>query len=416
MKDFTTETYIAKREILTYSDKLSEGIGRPGRKFVSDMIYGLIASGSVLLSDISDVLKESASKDNTIERLSKHLAKGLPKEVHINYLKMIKSELPKDPVILLDDSDVIKPTGKKFENLGRVRDGSSKDGAWEKGYFITEAVALSKENQPISLYSKVYSQAEKDFKSVNTYTLQAIEHAALLSSGTATFVCDRGYDSNQMFNRFHDKGHYCIIRLTDKRKLFYKGKWYKATTLMKARKGKFKTTLKFRSGEKECYVSYINVQITASKRPLRLVLVYGLGETPMMLATNRPILGKDDVVNVCRTYLSRWRIEEYFRFKKQHFGFENFRVRKLKAINCLNSLLSFSISFLNRVIGKKSGHRLKTSAYAKARPLKEKVLFHYYRIAKGLAMMLANAKTGIRDWYKPKARVKNPQLQFPLIC
>jgi hypothetical protein len=62
-------------------------------------------------------------------------------------------------LILLDDSDVIKPTGKKFGCLGHVREGSSKDGTLQNGYRITEAVALSKENQPASLYSKVHSES-----------------------------------------------------------------------------------------------------------------------------------------------------------------------------------------------------------------------------------------------------------------
>ena len=56
----------------------------------------------------------------------------------------------------------------------------------------------------------------------------------------------------------------------------------------------------------------------------------------MMLATNKEIKSKDDVINVAKMYFSRWRIEEYFRCKKQMFKFENFRVRKLKAINALN--------------------------------------------------------------------------------
>jgi hypothetical protein len=37
----------------------------------------------------------------------------------------------------------------------------------------------------------------------------------------------------------------------------------------------------------------------------------------MMLATNIPIRSKDDVVRVAKLYFSRWRIEEYFRCKKQ---------------------------------------------------------------------------------------------------
>ena len=416
MYDFTTETYSAKREILTYAEKLSEGLSRPDLKFVSDIVYGMIASESVLLSDIADVLKEDIHKDNTIERLSKHLAKGLPKGTRLNYAKAIYRDIPKDPIILLDDTEVTKPLGKKFEDLGRVRDGSSKGDKWENGYWITEAVALSKYNQPISLYSDIYSLYEKDFKSLNTQTFKAIDNAVAQTRGTATFVCDRGYDANKIFEYFYSKEQYFVIRIKENRSLFFKGKWYKATTLMKARKGKFKTTLKFQSEDKECYVSYINVQITASKKPLRLVLVYGLGQTPMMLATNRPIKCKEDVVKICRTYLLRWRVEEYFRFKKQHFGFEGFRVRKLKAIRALNSLLTFTIPLFNKLMGKKANHRLKTAVYEKAKPLKEKVLFYYYRIAKGLAAILKGARTGIKDWYKPRPRVKSPQLSFNLRC
>ena len=416
MNNFTTETYTAKREILTYTDNLSKGLRRPDKKFVSDMIYGMLAAQSVILSDIAGALKEGIDKGNTIERLSKHLGRGLPKGTRNNYARTIRDDIPKDPVILLDDSDVIKPSGKKFESLGCVRDGSSKDGHRENGYFITEAVALSKEKQPISLYSKVYSQYEQNFKSTNTYTYAAIEDAIKQIRGVATFVCDRGYDANEIFNWFYEKDQYFIIRLTEKRKLFFKGKWYKAATLMKARKGRFATTLKFRSGEKECYVGFINVQITASKRPLKLVCVYGLSDTPMMLATNRPILGKDDVVKICRTYLSRWRIEEYFRFKKQHFGFEGFRVRSLKSINALNYLLTCSITMLNRVVNKKANHRLKAAVYKNANAVRKNVLFHYYRIAKGIAAILSLARTGIRDWFKPRPRVKSPQLSFKLIC
>lgn len=351
MNNFTTETYSVKREILTYANKISSGSGKPDRKFIADMVYGMCASGSVLLSGIADTLKESAAKINTVDRLSRHLQKGLPKGTYRNYIKTIEDDIPKNPVILLDNSDVIKPNGKKFESMGRVKDGSADGIRIEDGYWVTEAVALSRANQPISLYSHIYSQTEEGFVSENTYTFRAIDAAvgAAQGKGVATFICDRGYDMNQMFKYFYQKKQHFVIRLTANRKLFFKGKWHRATTLANSRKGKFKTTLKFRSGEKECYISVLNVQITQSRRPLRLVMVYGIGEMPMMLATNRSIKGKDDAVEICRMYLSRWRIEEYFRFKKQHFGFEGFRVRKLVSINALNRLLTYTIPLFNRI-------------------------------------------------------------------
>jgi hypothetical protein len=92
-------------------------------KFIADMEYGLIASSSVLLSNISDALKEDIHKDNTIERLSLNLRKGLPAAVRMNYINAVKGEIPEDPAILIDESEAVKPKGKKFESLGYVRDG-----------------------------------------------------------------------------------------------------------------------------------------------------------------------------------------------------------------------------------------------------------------------------------------------------
>jgi transposase len=47
-----------------------------------------------------------------------------------------------------------------------------------------------------------------------------------------------------------------------------------------------------------------------------------------------------------KLYFSRWKIEEYFRCKKQMFQFENFRVRKLKAIHALNFYLTLCMASL----------------------------------------------------------------------
>ncbi len=39
---------------------------------------------------------------------------------------------------------------------------------------------------------------------------------------------------------------------------------------------------------------------------------------------------------VTKVYLMRWRIEEYFKFKKQQFGLEDLRVMFLQSIRSLN--------------------------------------------------------------------------------
>lgn len=46
MLNSTTNTYTLKREILTFSNKISRHLSKPDIKFTADMMYGLLASGS----------------------------------------------------------------------------------------------------------------------------------------------------------------------------------------------------------------------------------------------------------------------------------------------------------------------------------------------------------------------------------
>ena len=413
MSHSTTNTYTLKREILSFSSKISSGFPKDDRKFAADMSYGILASGSCLLTDITDHLHEPAKKVNSVERLSRHLASGIPEGMQANYLLSLKKMIPSSPVIHIDDSDVVKPEGKHFEFLGYVRDDSAstkEKNVFQKGYHVTEACALTYSGQPVSLFSEIHSSSEKQFSSINNITFSAIDRVVQLF-GKATFAMDRGYDDNKIFHKLLDAGQDFVIRLTAKRKAFYHGKWIPVTELRSRRKGKVKLPLFYKGKEHEAYLSHVKIQITADKRPVNLVLVYGITEHPMMLATNRTISSKEDVILVARTYFSRWRIEEYFRSKKQLFQFENFRVRKLASINALNFFLSVCMAFLAHLSMKSDTNALKVAIIQTAAPIKASVQFHFYRIAKGVAAILAYAKEGVRLWFKTK-RPKYRQLRF----
>ena len=62
MLNSTTNTYTLKREILTFSKKISKHLSKPDRKFTADMTYGILASQSCLLADIVDQLHENSKK------------------------------------------------------------------------------------------------------------------------------------------------------------------------------------------------------------------------------------------------------------------------------------------------------------------------------------------------------------------
>ena len=403
----TSNTYTLKREILTFSNKISRHLSKPDIKFTADMTYGMLASGSCLLTDIVDQLHETSKKVNSVERLTRHLNKGTPVKALNSYLSVIRKWIPGEPVIHIDDSDIVKPDGYKFESLGIVRDGSKSTDTkniYEKGYHVTEACVLTKSNHPVSIFSEIHSSKEKSFTSTNDITFSAMERGAAMF-GKATFVMDRGYDDNKMFLKLDELKQDYVIRLTAKRKLFFHGKWVPATQLRNQRKGKIKTPLMYKGKRHDAYLSHVKVQITASRKDIYLVLVYGITEHPMMLATNKEIKSKEDVIKVAKTYFSRWRIEEYFRCKKQMFQFENFRVRKLSAINALNFYITLCMAFLAHISMKPETNALKVSIIQKADPIKEKVHFCYYRLAKGISGILSYAKEGVRLWFRAKRPV-----------
>ena len=80
MSNSTTNTYILKREILNFSNKISNMLTKPTRKFIADITYGMLAGSSCLLTDVVDQLHEKSKKVNIVERLARHLNNGIPEE------------------------------------------------------------------------------------------------------------------------------------------------------------------------------------------------------------------------------------------------------------------------------------------------------------------------------------------------
>lgn len=402
MNNFTTNNYEMKRDIINFSKKICEGASKPETKFTMDMIYGISKSKDVLLSSIAGALDEDTKKAYTIDRLSDNLSNDLSNSIDENYCNLAMDSLGENPVFLIDDSDIIKPLGEKFEDLGIVRDGSSRNKSYEKGYHHTEIVGLTQnKKQPISLFSKIHSSTQKDFVSANDITFEGIDKIVNMLNKRkqkGIFVNDRGYDNNLIFNHYFEKNQYFIIRLKENRKVYCNHRWHKITAIRDSHKGKIKMNLLFQGEEKECSVSVIKVQITAKKKWINLVLVYGLGETPMMLASNIPIKSKEDVIKIARCYLDRWRIEEYFKFKKQEYNFENFRVRTLKSINNLNKMLTYAIGLI-ALLSEKIGKREFVNKIIKeSKSLKDNVYLWFYQLARGIYNILSKAKCGIRDW------------------
>ena len=398
---------------------MSKGLNKKVSKFISDMQYGLSKSKSCLISEISRALNEDIKLKNTIERLCDNLQSLSNNEVKIikdNYLNKIKKYFPDEPISIFDDSDISKRYGKKFEDLDRIIDASDPDKKIVNGYHVCEAVILGKnEKQPISVYSQIYSCKSKDFISKNKYTIESIETVIKVLNRKSNMIFDRGYDDNKIIDYVDGSGNYFVIRMNDKRNFLFKGKKKNAYQEALKRKGKVRMELWFEEDKVEISVSHTKIQMTNNKKKYELVFVYGLSEErPLILLTNRTIQSKEDVIKVVRLYFYRWRVEEYFRSKKQEYEFENMRVRTLKSMNNLNLMLMIHLGQMAMIIEEIDKKLLSIKIIERSKSLKGKVIVWLSQMARGISEILKYAHTGIKEYQKIAKREKYRQIVLKL--
>ena len=419
MNNFTMNAYEMKRDLLNFSKKISNGVNHPTSKFVMDMQFGLAKSGSCLISEIARSLNEEIKLNYTIERLCDNLSNMYDEESNTiwnNYLKEVKKNVDLDnPIVLFDDSDINKEYSRKLEDLDRVIDASSTDKRIVNGYHVCEATILTKnEKQPLSIYSKIYSCKSNNFESKNKYTMESIKAAEELVGDNFIGVFDRGYDDNKIIH--YMSIHKFVIRLDDERVLLFKGKRHSVEEIAQGRKGKIKMKALFDDNEeKELKISYTKVKLPYNKKEYTLVIVYGLSEEhPMKLLTNLEYAKKENVIKIVRLYLSRWRIEEHFRGKKQEYDFENMRVRTLKSMNNLNMMLTIHLGYMAMLSDKIDKKLLVIKIIEASKSLRGKIIVWLSQMARGIKEILKYCHTGIKEWQEIEHQEKIKQLQLVL--
>ena len=377
-------------------------------KFVCDMTYGMLASGSSMLSEIARNLNEKIPLIKTVNRLSRNLQDLSDDERNVvmdNYLKAIKPNYNDQSVIVIDGSDITKPASTKLEALCQVRDGST--GEIGIGYHTIGAAVLSSENKlPFGVYSRIYSSAEKEFVSEDQEMLNCFKFLSGHFKKSNIRTMDRGFDNNRYYRYFIENGEKFIIRAKKNRNVKYKGKTENILEVANKFKGKYALKFKDKNGRKiDVKISIIPIELCEFQGvSLNLVVVYGFGEIPMMLITNLDSDDKRICVTVCKVYLMRWRIEEYFKFKKQCFDYENLRVRSLKSIRNLDFLLTMAIGYISKLSDKDDTMILRFEVIFASKRLFDVSDFLYYSIADGIFEILKYTKRGISEHLKPPIR------------
>lgn len=413
MNYFTLNTNELKRKIVNYSDFLSRDCNfKTEKDFLRDMLYGISASSNLKLSEISRKLHEEIKLDNTIERLSNHLASDIEGKSSIekNYFQFVREMIPENPVVDFDNTDIVKVYGKKFEYLDTVIDASDPEKKKKPGYPVVNAVALGKnKTQPIPIYSRIVSTKDPEFKSMNDYTFESIDKT-YEAVGKFTGICDRGYDDKKIFRYFDKLGVEFVIRLKKNRNFLYNGKSINILELANSMKGKINFKAKFQNEEKNLKISYTRVQLTDGEHEeYTCVFVYGLGEDPMLLITNKSVADAHDARMIVRLYLDRWKIEEVHRAEKEEYEYEDMRVRTLKAMNNLNFIFMMLLGLISKLIEEKDKLKLSRKIMERSKPLREDLVVFIGMFAKGIKEILSYAYTGV-DYFKKEKKSKENHL------
>ena len=269
-----------------------------------------------------------------------------------------------------------------------------------------------KKKMPILVYTRIYSALEDGFVSEDEETLQGLEFLSNHFERNNIRAFDRGYDNNRYYDYLIKHNEKFVIRAKKNRDVLYKGERINILALAHRFKGKY--SLKFRKkngANADCKISIIPIKLAVSpKTELNLVVCYGFGKEPMLLITNLQSQDNRISVAVVKVYLMRWRIEEYYRFKKQQFGYENLRVRSLKSIRNLDLLLTIAVGYVG-FISEKSDERITVMQIIEhSKRIYGANQFVFYAIADGLFAVLSKCKQGIADML----RIKPKSLQMSL--
>jgi len=407
-----------KRNILRFSEKVTQGFSKPTRKFIADMIYGIIASNSCTLTKIGRALKESISLKKVVDRLSRNLANFTEQDALMdNYLASVRPSFGKDTMLLIDGGDVAKPCSPKMESIGSVYDASAK--TFADGYWTMGAVALSEENQqPIPVYENLYPCKEQGGLGFSVETSKCLQYLRENFDSSIPRVFDRGFDSGALILELVEKSEMFILRANQNRVAVHKGKRSKINDIVSGIACEDELIFKSKTGN--ISTSRIGMtQITLSKLEnikLNLVVCKEFGDTPLVLYTNITETLENIALRVVKAYLMRWRIEEYYAFKKQGLDFEGFRVRGLHSIKTLDLLLTIACGYIG-MLCEKSDTEIVFGLISISKRIQkigyylEKTKFFYYAVLSGITQVVATLRCGISHFFEPESR--NPQLCFP---
>ena len=340
----TTSTTINrfKMQINKFSGILTKGLKKNKQRLIKEMLYGIQASKDVKLSNIVRALKENIPLIKTEDRLSRNLASDdFTSIINNHIIRLGKDKIDDTMVIAIDPGDLKKPYAKAMEYLCGIYDGSEHEPAI--GYHLCQVTAANlSHNKIVPLYCEAYSSETKDYQGA-TQKIKDIITTVKSSIGVkGIWAIDRQGDDEKLINHFMNEKLNFVTRLTKKR-YFHFG--YNTVRQVKAERIHHHVNLNYKAHiyvskegkEKFIHLRYGAVMASLPENPKQwftLVIIEGFGQQPMLLLTNKDvnIRNHKEIWQIVEIYLTRWKCDECYRYIKQSYNMEDFRVRGYNSI------------------------------------------------------------------------------------
>ena len=388
--DYSRVARKLRERIAGFSGELSRGLPKTAQRFVSEMLYGIQASQSVVLTKIGRMLEEEIPIKKIQERLCRQLMRdGLEGAIQRNLLKMASGLIGKDTLLILDPTDIRKKYAKSMQYLAGVRDGSEDEVG--RGYWLLKVVAAEVEGDSmVPLVGRLYSSLAPGHVSENEEILDVMDMVTGSVKKRGLWVIDRGGDRRNLLEPMLNREYRFLIRLIGNRNLIWDRQAVLASEIAKSCPCPYaETVVKVEDGKEKVYhleFGFRVVRLPGREEALGMVIVKGFGAEPMMLLTTEPVRKSRKVLwRLVRAYIRRWAIEETIRVIKQSYDIEDVRVLGYRSLRNLMTLVLAASYFAAVVLdtGAKlkvmAGHILKAAKRVFGIPD-----FHYYAIADGL--------------------------------
>ena len=402
----STTIHRFKMQINKFSGNISKGLPKIKQRLVREMLYGIQVSKDVKLSNISRALKEDIPLIKTEDRLSRNLGnEDFTEHINNQIMRLGDDKIDDSMVIAIDPGDLMKPYAKEMEHLCNIYDGSEHVPAI--GYHLCQVTAANLDhNKIVPLFCEAYSSEAVDYPGSTEKLIEVIKKVTSYTKKKGTWAIDRQGDDIDLIKFFTEDPLQFVTRLKMNRYLHFGGNLNRQ---VRAERIHHHVRLPHKAHifitkdgkEKFLHLNYGAVTVALPDYPehwFTLVIIEGFGYHPMLLLTNRSvnIHNKNELWRIVEIYLTRWKCDECYRYIKQSYNLEDFRVMSYNSIRN-TVVLVHAIAYFTSIY---MGLSLKLKIMVQKIFILSKRFFGVpsffnYAMADGISELLKHTNTGI---------------------